>query len=100
MPLRDYFRPPTTKFGSWESLHGMWPAAVVQQLRKQLPPGYISAPRVHLGPYSEIDIAAFQTDDDAPRIGADSYFFFPSRNSGISARVKSTTSSPVTVLMS
>jgi hypothetical protein len=63
MPLRDHFRPPTTKYGSWESLHGMWPAVFVQQLRKQLPPGFVSAPRVHLGPYFEIDIAAFETDD-------------------------------------
>jgi hypothetical protein len=33
-----------------------------------LPPGYVSAPRVHLGPYFEIDIGAFKTDDDASRI--------------------------------
>lgn len=68
MPLRDHFRPPTTRFGSWESLHGGWPMVIVQQLRKQLPAGYVSAPRVHLGPYFEIDIAAFETDDDSPRI--------------------------------
>lgn len=70
MPLRDHFRPPTTKFGSWESLHGMWPAVFVQQLRKQLPPGFVSAPRVHLGPYFEIDIAAFEQDDSPPRLGS------------------------------
>jgi hypothetical protein len=69
MPLRDHFRPPTTKYGSWESLHGMWPAVIVQQLRKQLPPGYVSAPRVHLGPYFEIDIAAYEQDSAAPGIG-------------------------------
>jgi hypothetical protein len=67
MPLRDHFRPPTTKSGSWESLHGMWPAVFVQQLRKQLPLGFVSAPRVHLGPYFEIDIAAFEKDDSPPR---------------------------------
>jgi hypothetical protein len=63
MPLRDHFRPPTTKYGSWESLHGMWPATIVQQLRPLLPPGFVSSPRVHLGPYFEIDIAAFEQDD-------------------------------------
>lgn len=69
MPLRDHFRPPTTKSGSWESLHGGWPMVFVQQLRKQLPPGFVSAPRVHLGPYFEIDIAAFEKDDSPPRRG-------------------------------
>jgi hypothetical protein len=68
MPLRDHFRPPTTKFGSWESLHGGWPMVFVQQLRTQLPPGFVSAPRVHLGPY--FDIAAFEKDDGPPRIGS------------------------------
>lgn len=63
MPLRDHFRPPITKYGSWESLHGMWPANIVQQLRKQLPPGFVSAPRVRLGEYFEVDIGAFERDD-------------------------------------
>lgn len=69
MPLRDHFRPPTTRFGSWESLHGMWPAIIVQQLRRQLPPGFVSAPRVRLGPYFEIDIGTFEHDDPTPRVG-------------------------------
>lgn len=64
MPLRDHFRRPTTRDGSWESLHGGWPMTIVQQLRKQLPPGYLSSPRVRLGPYFEIDIGAFEKDDD------------------------------------
>ncbi len=49
MPLRDHFRPPTTKFASWEELHGGWPMVIVQQLRKQLPLGFVAAPRVHAG---------------------------------------------------
>lgn len=67
MPLRDHFRPPTTRYGSWESLHGMWPATIVQQLRRQLPPGYVATPRVRLGPYFEIDVGAFEQDDPNPR---------------------------------
>jgi hypothetical protein len=70
MPLRDHFRPPTTKYGSWTSLHGMWPAILVQQLRKQLPPGFVSAPRVQLGPYFEIDIATLEKDDPSTSPGA------------------------------
>jgi hypothetical protein len=41
--------PPVSKKASWEGFHGMWPASIVQQLRKQLPPGYVAEPRVHLG---------------------------------------------------
>ncbi len=39
MPLRDHFRPPVSKKASWEGFDGMWPATIIQQLRKQLPPG-------------------------------------------------------------
>ncbi len=60
MPLRDHFHPPLTKIPSWEELHGGWPMVIVQQLRKQLPPGYVSAPRVHLGVMVEIDVAAYE----------------------------------------
>ncbi len=49
MPLRDHFRPPLTTIASWEELHGGWPMVIVQQLRKILPPGYVSGPRVHAG---------------------------------------------------
>lgn len=69
MPLRDHFRPPTTKYGSWESFHGGWPMVIVQQLRTQLPPGFVAAPRVRLGPYFEIDIGAFENDDVPPGHG-------------------------------
>jgi hypothetical protein len=50
MPLHDHFRPPTTKHGSWQSLHGMWPAVIVQQFRKQLPPGFVAAIKVQRAP--------------------------------------------------
>ncbi len=60
MPLRDHFRPPLDNLTSWEGLHGQWPAVIVQQLRKQLPPGYVAEPRVHSGSQVEIDVAAFQ----------------------------------------
>jgi len=49
MPLRDHFRPPLDDNASWEELHGGWPMVIVQQLRKQLPAGYVAGPRVHLG---------------------------------------------------
>jgi len=69
MPLRDHFRPPVSKKASWEGFHGMWPASIVQQLRKQLPPGYVAEPRVHLGTLMEIDVGALESKE-APRTGA------------------------------
>jgi hypothetical protein len=60
MPLRDRFRPPLDNQSTWEGLHGQWPAVMVQQLRKQLPPGYVAEPRVHSGSQLEIDGAAFE----------------------------------------
>jgi hypothetical protein len=63
MPLRDHFRPPVGNIISWEELHGQWPAVVVQQLRKQLPPGYVSGPRVHAGSPVEVDVATFEKDE-------------------------------------
>jgi len=71
MPLRDHFRPPVSSRSSWEGFHGQWPAVIVQQLRKQLPAGYVAEPRVHLGTLVEIDIGTFEPDD-APVRGTSS----------------------------
>jgi len=65
MPLRDHFRPPVSKKSSWEGFHGMWPASIVHQLRKQLPLGYVAEPRVHLGALMEIDVATLESDQPA-----------------------------------
>ena len=69
MPLRDHFRPPVDTIASWEGFHGQWPAVIVQQLRKQLPAGYVAEPRVHSGSQIEIDIATFEKDDAPPFLG-------------------------------
>ena len=63
MPLRDHFHPPLTNVSSWEELHGQWPAIIVQQLRKQLPQGYVAGPRVHAGSQVEIDVATYEKDE-------------------------------------
>ena len=55
MPLRDHFRPPTSKKAAWEAFHAMWPAVMVQQLHAQLPEAYVAAPSVHLGAYMICD---------------------------------------------
>src|ERR1700684_4041758 len=69
MPLRDHFRPPLDLITSWEGFHGQWPAVIVQQLRKQLPAGYVAEPRVHFGSQVEIDVAAFEQVDALPLSG-------------------------------
>jgi hypothetical protein len=63
MPLRDHFRPPVSKRSSWEGFHGQWPAMIVQHLLDVLPDGYVAEPRVHLGPFFEIDVTAFAHTD-------------------------------------
>ncbi len=55
MPLRDHFRPPLANSHAWDELHGQWPAMLVIQLSRQLPPNYTAAPQVHLGGAVEID---------------------------------------------
>jgi hypothetical protein len=71
MPLRDHFRPPVSKKSSWEGFHAMWPTCIVQQLRNQLPPGFVAEPRVHLGTLMEIHVGTLELDT-APRAGASS----------------------------
>jgi hypothetical protein len=63
MPLRDHFRSPVNDRHTWDELHGMWPAMIVQQLYPLLPAGYTAAPGVHLGKTFEIDVSAYELDD-------------------------------------
>jgi hypothetical protein len=70
MPLRDHFRPPVWTKASWEGFHGGWPFAMVQQLSHALPPEFSAEPRVHLGSYFEIDVCAYEQDQQEAIIGA------------------------------
>lgn len=81
MPLRDHFHPPLDDAHSWEELHGQWPAVIVQHLRKQLPAGYIAAPRLHSGSLVEIDVGAFETDESPSPPG------FSEGNGGVATAV-------------
>jgi hypothetical protein len=65
MPLRDHFHPPLAKERSWEELYGQWPAMIVMALASKLPPRYFAGPRVHLGPYFEINVASVEKDKRA-----------------------------------
>jgi Protein of unknown function (DUF4058) len=74
MPLRDHFRPPVENKHSWDELHGMWPAVIVQQLFLILPKGYVAAPGVHLGTAFESEVSAYEevgpADDDKADAGS------------------------------
>ncbi len=72
MPLRDHFRAPVWKRASWEGFHGMWPATIVQQLSRELPPEFTAEPRTHLGSYFEIDVCAYE-EQSGPVVGASSH---------------------------
>jgi hypothetical protein len=60
--LRDHFHPPFSTIRSWEEVHGQWPAVIVQQLGRLLPPQYSAGPRIHLGSEFEIDIATYVSE--------------------------------------
>src|SRR5271154_6544093 len=60
MPLRDHFRSPLDDVHSWDELHGMWPAVIVQRLIEILPEPYFAAPGVHLGTLYEVDIGTYR----------------------------------------
>ncbi|HEU5117958.1 MAG TPA: DUF4058 family protein [Isosphaeraceae bacterium] len=64
MPLRDHFHSPLDDRFSWDSLHGQWPAMIVQALARRLPRRFLAAPHVHLaGSSVEIDVAALERID-------------------------------------
>ncbi len=63
MPLRDHFDQPAGRRPTWDRVHGMWPAVIVQHLFRILPSRYHVAPQVHLGQFFEIDVGTFENED-------------------------------------
>lgn len=70
MPLRDHFRPPVAKVRSWDELHGLWPAMMVQHLYGVLPPGYVAGPTVHLGECDEYEVRIYDSERDRRLVAA------------------------------
>lgn len=66
MPLRDHFRPPLDDVHSWDGLHGMWPAMIVQELDEILPEPYFAEPGVHLGTLYEVDVGTYRDPVGGP----------------------------------
>ena len=64
MPLRDHFRPPVESRRHWRGLHGQWPAMLVLDLSRRLPPHCVAEPEVRLGTAVEI-VATFGEEQGA-----------------------------------
>ena len=58
MPLLDHFHPPVIERRSWEGFHGLWAAALVEQLNEEvLGEEYYADMQVHVGSRVEVDVA-------------------------------------------
>ncbi|HEX5447447.1 MAG TPA: DUF4058 family protein [Pirellulales bacterium] len=71
MPLRDHFRAPLNDLRHWESMHAMWPAMIVANLRRSLPKGFFAELQVHSGRSAEIDVATYEEDHEAMEVAAE-----------------------------
>jgi hypothetical protein len=58
MPLLDHFHPPVSERRSWEGFHGLWAAALVEKLNRDvLAEEFFADMQVHIGSQVEVDIA-------------------------------------------
>ncbi len=58
MPLLDHFHPPVSERRSWEGFHGLWAAALVEKLNRDvLAEEYFADMQVHVGSPVEVDVA-------------------------------------------
>jgi hypothetical protein len=58
MPLLDHFHPPVSERRTWEGFHGLWAAALVEKLNRDvLGEDYFADMQVHIGSQVEVDIA-------------------------------------------
>lgn len=59
--LLDHFHPPISRRRSWEGFHGLWAAALVEKLNRDvLGEEYYADMQVHIGSQVEVDIATLE----------------------------------------
>jgi hypothetical protein len=59
MTLLDHFHPPISQRRSWEGFHGLWAAALVEKLNRDiLAEEYYADMQVHIGSQVEVDVAS------------------------------------------
>ena len=58
MPLLDHFHPPISEQQDWEGFHGLWAAALVEKLNRDVLGEELYADmQVHIGSQVEVDVA-------------------------------------------
>jgi hypothetical protein len=61
MPLLDHFHAPVSERRRWEGFHGLWAAAIVEKLNRDvLAEEYFADMHVHIGSQVEIDVATLE----------------------------------------
>src|SRR5215467_850552 len=71
MPLLDHFHPPISERRSWEGFHGLWAAALVEKLNRDvLGDEYFADMQVHIGSQVEVDIATLAESGAVGKPGA------------------------------
>src|SRR5689334_15933624 len=71
MPLLDHFHPPVSERRSWEGFHGLWAAALVEKLNRDvLAEDYFADMQVHIGSQVGVDIATLSESGGAGTRGA------------------------------
>jgi hypothetical protein len=66
MPLLDHFHPPVSERRIWEGFHGMWAAALVEKLNRDvLGEEFYADMQVHIGSQLEVDVATFEQSSTA-----------------------------------
>src|SRR5260370_37766741 len=61
MPLLDHFHPPVSERRGWEGFHGLWAAALVEKLNRDiLADEYFADMQVHIGSQVEVDVATLE----------------------------------------
>lgn len=73
MPLLDHFHPPVSQRRNWEGFHGLWAAAIVETLNRDvLAAEYFADMHVQLGSQVEVDLATLEETEgpvDSPVSG-------------------------------
>lgn len=71
MPLLDHFHPPVSERRSWEGFHGLWAAALVEKLNRDiLADEYFADMQVHIGSQVEVDIATLEESRESQQGGS------------------------------
>jgi hypothetical protein len=70
MPLLDHFHPPVSERRSWEGFHGLWAAALVEKLNRDvLAEEFFADMQVHIGSQVEVDIATLNESQETAERG-------------------------------